>query len=125
MALETMTPKVPDSSAKVERYSQVIVQFLTQLSDRASSSNGVETQQLFDLQHHRYLLLDVGWRGQERVYAVAIHLDIQDGKVWIQRNQTEVEIDANLIELGIPEEDIVLGLIPPEYRLLAGLNSEN
>lgn len=43
--------------------------------------------------------------------------------MWIQRNQTESEIEAELMALGIPPEDLVRGLIPPEYRVLAGLES--
>jgi hypothetical protein len=45
-----------------------------------------------------------------------MHLDLREGKVWIQRNQTEVDIEAELMRSGIPQVDVVRGLIPPELR---------
>lgn len=41
-----------------------------------------------------------------------IHLDIKDEKIWIQRNMTDIQIAEELTEMGVPKEDIVLGLQP-------------
>ncbi|GAB4459170.1 MAG: hypothetical protein OHK0037_04100 [Elainellaceae cyanobacterium] len=112
-----------DGLSGVERYRQIVMQFLLSQSSEDDGS-GIESQPIFDPKRDRYLILSQGWRGQERVYWVVMHLDIREGKVWIQRNQTEVEIEAELIARGIPQQDIVQGLIPPEYRVLAGLTSE-
>jgi hypothetical protein len=112
-----------DGLSGVERYRQIVMQFLLSQSSEDEGS-GIESQPIFDTQRDRYLILSQGWHGQERVYWVLMHLDIREGKVWIQRNQTEVEIEAELIALGIPQQDIVQGLIPPEYRALAGLTPE-
>jgi XisI protein len=49
-----------------------------------------------------------------------VHIDIKDGKVWIQRNMTEVDLGLALVELGIPKEDIVLGLHPAYKRPYTG-----
>jgi hypothetical protein len=122
MAVELMNPS-QDGLSGVERYRQIVMQFLLSQSSE-DDGTGVESQPIFDTQRDRYLILSQGWHGQERVYWVVMHLDIRDGKVWIQRNQTEVEIEAELIALGIPQQDIVQGLIPPEYRALARLTSE-
>jgi hypothetical protein len=103
-----------------DRYRQLMMQFLLGQS-REESLGGVESQPIFDVPRDRYLILSQGWRGQERVYWVVMHLELRQGKVWIQRNQTEVDIEAELIALGIPQTDIIRGLIPPEYRALAGL----
>lgn len=123
MAVNPIDTQMPAPSTKLDRYRQAVMQFLTQSVGQSGDRESIETQQIFDLQSDRYLILSLGWRGQERVYNVLIHLDIRDEKVWIQRNQTESEIEAELIALGIPQTDIVRGLIPPEYRALAGLNS--
>lgn len=122
MAIETINAQSPTPHAGGERYRQTVIQLLTQLSHSSEVHGEIETQQLFDTQHDHYLLLSVGWRGQERVYGVAIHLDIRSGKVWTQRNQTELDLEAELMRLGIPQDDIVRGLIPPQYRTLAGLD---
>ncbi|MBD2580084.1 XisI protein [Oscillatoria sp. FACHB-1406] len=123
MAVNPNDVQIQVPPTKCDRYRQVVMQFLKQFVGYSGDREEIETQQIFDLQTDRYLILSLGWRGQERVYVALIHLDIQDEKVWIQRNQTESQIEEELIALGIPQEDIVRGLIPPEYRVLAGFNS--
>jgi hypothetical protein len=100
----------------INRYRQIVMDFLVQVC-----ADEPDVEPIFDTVRDRYLILSEGWRGQERLYGVLIHLDIRFGKVWIQRNQTEVEVEDALFELGIAEGDVVRGLIPLEYRQLAGL----
>ena len=45
-----------------------------------------------------------------------IHIDIIDGQVWIQANNTDRLIAEELVAAGIPAESIVLGLQPPDVR---------
>jgi hypothetical protein len=60
--------------------------------------------------------MKVGWQGMNRIYHCYIHLDIIDGKIWLQQNWTEENPAEDLVELGVPKEDIVLGLQPPYKR---------
>jgi XisI protein len=80
----------------------------------------IESQLLFDSEHDHYQLLDLGWDHLKRVYACFIHLDIKDGKIWIQRNMTESDLAQELVEMGIPKDDVVLGLHPQYKRPLSG-----
>jgi len=48
-----------------------------------------------------------------------LHLDIMDNKIWIQQDGTEVGIANELVELGVPKQDIVLGFDPPILRKLS------
>jgi XisI protein len=43
-----------------------------------------------------------------------------DGKVWIQMDGTEDGIAQELIQSGIPKEDIVLGFHEPSIRPYTG-----
>ena len=61
-----------------------------------------------------------GWNQHRRVYNCFMHLDIKDGKIWIQRNQTDKSLAEELVQLGIPKEDIVLGLQPDYVREYIG-----
>lgn len=117
-----MVVEMTDASrlSKTDRYRQTVMQFLLQQTDEAKLG-GIENQPIFDEQHDHYLMLSQGWRGQERVYWVVMHLDLRNGKIWIQQNQTEMDIEAELMALGVPQADIVRGMIPAEYRALAGL----
>lgn len=45
-----------------------------------------------------------------------MQLDLIEGKVWIQHNSTEVVIDQELVQRGIPDEDTVLGFRSPSIR---------
>jgi hypothetical protein len=106
------------SQLSEDRYREAIVQILQFSMDSEPDRHEIETQVIFDTDRDRYLLLGYGWRGQERVYGVWIHLEIRHGKIWIQRNQTEIDLEAELTKLGIPQAAIVLGIIPPSYREL-------
>jgi hypothetical protein len=45
-----------------------------------------------------------------------LHLDIRNGKVWIQYDGTDEGIANELVAAGISPDQIVLGFKPPEIR---------
>jgi len=102
--------------AKLEQYRQYIQKLLMKYSGYQSSDEDIEVQLLFDTERDHYQILDIGWDGCDRIYNCVMHLDIKDEKVWIQRNTTDILIAEELVEMGIPREDIVLGLQPPYKR---------
>lgn len=63
-----------------------------------------------------YLLLHNGWRGNRRTHGCSLHIDIKDGKIWIQHDGTKVGIATVLLERGVPAHDIVLGFDSPYMR---------
>jgi hypothetical protein len=71
---------------------------------------------VFDRTRDRYVLMNVGWRGSERINGALVHVDILDGRIWIQYDGTEQGIAAELIEAGVPKDRIVLGFQPPGVR---------
>lgn len=58
------------------------------------------------------------WDGMRhrRVYGCVLHLDIKQGKIWIEQNMTEMRVAQELIDRGVKKEDIVLGFQAPEMR---------
>lgn len=108
--------------AGIDQYRQIIRQLLsTKVSSAHADSNSeVECQLLFDSERDHYQVLDIGWEEMKHVYHCFIHIDIKDGKIWIQRNMTEDDLAQELIEMGVAKEDIVLGLHPPYKRPLTG-----
>jgi XisI protein len=107
---------------RIAQYRQAIRKLLTDrtLSDRSNSQPEIESQLIFDTEHDRYQLLDVGWEELKRIYNCFIHIDIKDGKIWIQRNMTEADLAQELVEMGVPKEDIILGLHPAYKRPYTG-----
>jgi XisI protein len=54
--------------------------------------------------------------GTRRVHGCLIHVDIIDGKFWIQRDGTEQGIANELVHAGVPKDHIVLGFRSAELR---------
>jgi XisI protein len=73
---------------KIERYRQYIQNLLMKYSSYESSEEDIEEQLIFDTERDHYQILDIGWDGCDRIYNCVMHLDIKDGRIWIQRNTT-------------------------------------
>lgn len=71
---------------------------------------------VFDRAHDRYALITVGWSQGKRVHFALVHVDIIDGKVWIEKDNTEDGVASELVQAGIPKSHIVLAFRPPEVR---------
>ena len=78
---------------------------------------------LFDRTHDRYALMDVGWRGAERVHGALVHVDILDGKVWVQYDGTEYGVAQELVDAGVPKDRIVLASKPEWVRPHTGFDT--
>ncbi|MEC4882183.1 MAG: XisI protein [Scytonema sp. PMC 1070.18] len=103
----------------VEQYRQYIKHLLSERQKRASMSRKYEeyeVQTIFDEQQDHYQLLYVGWRGNKRDFGCILHLDIKDGRIWIQHDGTEVGIANQLVEMGVPKQDIILAFHEPYIR---------
>ena len=109
-----------ENSEKISRYRTIIQEILGVYASYKHRYGDIEVQAIFDIERDHYQILDVGWDGKERVFGCSMHLDIKDGKIWIQLNNTEVEIGPELVEKGIPKEDIVVGFQPPYIRKVSG-----
>jgi hypothetical protein len=95
--------------AKLDEYRQKIQDLLTELASYGSANGEVESQLIFDAVRDHYQLVHVGWRNHHRIYGCVVHLDIKDGKIWVQHNGTEFDISLRLAEMGIPKQNIVNG----------------
>ena len=103
---------------KIERYRQIIQQIVAHHAEYAPSHGQIETFPICDTNQDDYLLLDIGWDQTGRVYSVIFHLSLRDGKVWIEQDGLETGITPELLEAGIPKDDIVLAFYRPERRAL-------
>ena len=101
--------------AKLETYRQYIQELLTKYAFKPAYGD-VEVETIFDTQRDHYQILNVGWDKKSRVYGCSMHLDIKGEKIWIQFNATEVDIAQELVEMGVPKQDIVVGLHSPFMR---------
>jgi hypothetical protein len=102
--------------AKVEGYRQLVQELLQTYSEIKASNEEVEAEAIFDPMRDRYQVVHVGWSNKRRVYGCILHLDIKNEKIWIQHDGTEGGIANELVERGVPKEDIVLAFQSPFKR---------
>jgi hypothetical protein len=100
---------------RLELYRQSICQFLNKYVG-VWQDKDVETQLIIDSERDRYLLLRVGWEGERRINYPVFHFEIKDGKIWLQENNTDIEVDRELEEMGISKKEIVVGFHHPAMR---------
>jgi hypothetical protein len=102
---------------KLSLYRQYIQELLTQRAKLRSPSDPVESETIFDIVSDRYQLVNVGWKdASTRIYGCVLHVDIKDGKIWVQHDGTEDAIADQLVALGVPKQDIVLAYHAPHVR---------
>lgn len=104
---------------KVAQYQQVITEILHDYKIDADSDDKDASRQriIIDKERNHYQLMTIGWREElKRDMYITVHLDIIDGKIWVQRDYTEPCVTDQLLERGVPNSDIVLGFQPPYKR---------
>lgn len=102
---------------KISLYRQHIQELLTERANRRRKSDPVVSETIFDTVRDRYQLVNVGWKDSStRIYGCVLHLDIIDGKIWVQHDGTEEAIANQLVERGVPKQEIVLAYHAPHVR---------
>lgn len=108
------------SVEKKEKYRLIIKELLNQYGTYKPSYGDIDLQTIFDAENDHYQVLAVGWEENHRVYGCSIHLDIKEDKIWIQANNTEIDIAQELVTAGVSKDDIVIAFQPPYLRQVSG-----
>ena len=101
---------------KLEQYRQYVQQVIKEYAQLGATNDEIEQQLIFDTVGDHYQLMYVGWKNRRRQHGCVLHLDIKQGKIWIEQNMTEMRVAQELVDLGVAKEDIVLGFQAPEMR---------
>lgn len=101
---------------RISKYRESVKTLLARYANDDVSDEEIEVQLIFDTERDHYQWFNVGWQGFNRIYQCLVHFDLKDGKIWLQQNLTEMNPAEDLIAMGIPREDIILGLQPPYKR---------
>ncbi|MBC6480862.1 MAG: XisI protein [Hormoscilla sp. GUM202] len=105
---------------RIDYYRDAIEKIIQQHAVEQNPKDADRVQVVFDRTRDNYLLLYVGWDGEERIYGCPIHINISNGKIWVQQDFTEEGLANQLVELGVPNTDIVLGFRSPYVRQFTG-----
>ena len=96
--------------SKLTRYRMVIKQILSDyvaLWNRRPKPNRETVAVLDDVNDH-YLIHTIGWEETKRVWNTTLYVRLRDGKFYIEVDWTEQGVATDLLEAGVPKEDIVL-----------------
>lgn len=104
----------------VAHYREVVKRIIREYAAIKPSYGEVDVETVFDDQQGHYEMHYAGWNGRRRVHGSVIHVDITDGKIWIQHDGTEDGIANELVAAGIPREQIVLAFHHPYKRKYTG-----
>jgi len=99
---------------------RLIESILRDLTAVPFAHGDIEIQTVFDRPGDHYLVMLVGRDGIRRVHGCLVHVDLRDGKFWIQRDGTEYSVGRRLLDAGVPRDRIV-----PAFRArgrMIGLN---
>jgi hypothetical protein len=102
----------------IERYREIIESILLVYTKIPYSHGDFRSEAIFDRTRDRYVLMNVGWDNKKRVHGSLVHIDIIDGKLWIQRDGLEHGVVTELLEAGIPKDRIVMAYRSIETRRL-------
>jgi hypothetical protein len=102
----------------VNEYPSVIRGIIERYASIRSAVGEIETEVIIDEGQGHFELMRSGWVNGRRVHGALIHIDIRDGKIWIQHDGTEDGVANELVALGVPKEKIVLAFKSPDLRKL-------
>jgi hypothetical protein len=98
----------------------IVKRILREYAEIRPAYGQIETETIFDDESGHYEVIRLGWEGQRRVHGCLLHVDVRGEKVWIQRDGTEEGIADELVEAGIPRDQIVLAFRHPDLRKHTG-----
>jgi XisI protein len=100
----------------LNRYRQVVRELIHEYAKYKPSHGQIETEAIVDPETDHYEVMQVGWDGQHRIHGCVVHIDIIQEKIWIQHDGTNRPVAEELLEAGVPKEDIILGFHPSQVR---------
>jgi hypothetical protein len=100
---------------KLTSYRELVIQILEQYA-QVKPLGDIEVETFFDRDNNHYQVFHRGWVNSRRVFGPLIHIDLINDKIWIQHDGTETGVANQLMDLGVPKEDIVLGFHHPSMR---------
>ncbi|MGH9801897.1 MAG: XisI protein [Blastocatellia bacterium] len=103
---------------RIAQYRDIIERVLTEALEFIGPTNdqGVEYKLMFDRERDSYAITAIGFDGPRRVHRFVIHLEIINGKVWLQADNTDLVIARDLERAGLSKNEIVLGFQEPKVR---------
>jgi XisI protein len=107
---------------KLTYYPEVIKRILTDYVELTNLHSHLNIEQflIVDEAKAHYIWMNLGWQNGDRVTGMTVYVRIRDHKFWIEEDLTENGIANDLVQAGVPPEDIVLAFHEPKMRQYTG-----
>ncbi|NJK46049.1 MAG: XisI protein [Pleurocapsa sp. SU_196_0] len=111
---------------RVSEYRRIVRELLEAYASLGRENRGEDEQTfvLVDAAQNHYQVMHTGWAGKRRHYGCVIHMEIRGEKIWVHQDSTDADPVGELLERGVPKEDIVLAFHPPQMRPMTGFATE-
>jgi hypothetical protein len=70
---------------------------------------------VFDKVNQQYQVVSSGWDNDQRLYGILIHIAIRGEYLWLETDDTKLDVAEQLVEYGVPKDKIILGYYPPSH----------
>lgn len=101
---------------RVEKYREIIKKVMRDLVDYIPAEEGIRTELVLGDATGHYQVLQIGWKDRRRIHGTLFHVDLIGEKVYVEHDGTDLALVDDLLEAGIPKQDIVMGFHPPNQR---------
>ncbi|MBE9247926.1 XisI protein [Dolichospermum sp. LEGE 00240] len=105
---------------RIETYRNIIRNVLKSYLNISYANANIRNRAAFDSENDEYLIISEGWTEKQHLHSCLIHIEIINDKIWIQCDNTEYGVANELMQSGIPKEEIVLGFHEPNVRQYTG-----
>ncbi len=106
---------------QIKTYGLILTNWLTDFAVTRNTGSDDDYQLVIDNTHHHYQIIRSSWYEDRFQFRVVFHFQIKPtGKVWLLVNNTDLLVTDDLIEMGIPKSDIVIGFLPEFMRPYSG-----
>ena len=96
---------------------QAVLQVLALPATAAYPMPNVRETLIRDDEHGRFLVVRNGWHQGTDYYAVIQDVEVRDGQIIINQNNTEHDLAEELYAAGVAPGCVVLATVAPEQRL--------
>ena len=88
---------------RLDEYRRFIQKILESYAQIPYLYGEIKSSVIVDREQNNFLLIHEGWQGPQRIHDCIVHVEIIDGKIWIQQDGIETGITPELVELGVPK----------------------
>jgi XisI protein len=95
---------------KLEKYGEILQSLILKYTSYKPRYTANEWQPICDKEHGEYLLLKFvsGKNGESKNKYPIFHFRLKNGKVYVEENNTDSDVVAELVESGINKKDLIL-----------------